>query len=74
MSAVPGYKHVYKYMKIQGPWVQRNYIIERDQKSDLHGKIRRIWFATQSRDQLMEKAHYNKTKESLLFTQKSKKP
>ena len=37
MSAVPGYKHVYKYMKIQGPWVQRNYIIERDQRSDLHG-------------------------------------
>ena len=24
-------------MKIQGPWFQRNYIIARDQKSDLHG-------------------------------------
>ena len=28
---------VYKYMKIQGPRFQRNYIIARDQKSDLHG-------------------------------------
>ena len=28
---------VYKYTKIQGPRFQRNYIIARDQKSDLHG-------------------------------------
>ena len=26
------------YTKIQGPWFQRNYIIARDQKSDLHRK------------------------------------
>ena len=36
-SAVAGYTSVYKYMKIQGPRFQRNYIIARDQKSDLHG-------------------------------------
>ena len=29
---------VYKNTKIQGPRFQRNYIIERDQKSDLHGR------------------------------------
>ena len=28
---------VYKYKKIRRPWLQRNYIIARDQKSDLHG-------------------------------------
>ena len=28
---------VYKYTKIQGPRFQRNYIIARDQKRDLHG-------------------------------------
>ena len=28
--------HVYKYTKIQGPRFQRHYIIDRDQKSDLH--------------------------------------
>ena len=28
---------MYKYTKIQGPRFQRNYIIARDQKSDLHG-------------------------------------
>ena len=28
---------LYKYTKIQGPRFQRNYIIVRDQKSDLHG-------------------------------------
>ena len=27
---------VYKYSKIQGPWFQRNYIIARDKKIDLH--------------------------------------
>ena len=34
-SAVAGYG-VYKYTKIQGPRFQKNYIIARDQKSDLH--------------------------------------
>ena len=29
--------HVYNYTKIQGSQFQRNYIIARDQKSDLHG-------------------------------------
>ena len=29
--------HGYKYTKIQGPRFQRNYIIDRDQKSDFHG-------------------------------------
>ena len=29
---------VYKYTKIQEPWFQRNYIIARDQKIDLHGR------------------------------------
>ena len=29
--------HLYKYKKIQGSRFQRNYIIARDQKSDLHG-------------------------------------
>ena len=28
--------HMYKYTKLQGPRFQRNYIIARDQKSDLH--------------------------------------
>ena len=37
-SAVAGYTCVYKYMKIQGPRFQRNYIIARDQKSDLQGR------------------------------------
>ena len=36
MCAVAGYT-VYKYTKIQGLRFQRNYIIARDQKSDLHG-------------------------------------
>ena len=36
MSAFASF-HLYKYMKIQGPQFQRNYIIARDQKSDLHG-------------------------------------
>ena len=31
------YIRVYKYTKIQGPRFHRNYIIARDQKSDLHG-------------------------------------
>ena len=30
-------KRLYKYTKIQGPWFQRNYIIARVKKSDLHG-------------------------------------
>ena len=34
---VNGDLRVYKYTKIQGPRFQRNYIIARDQKSDLHG-------------------------------------
>ena len=29
--------HLYKYTKIQGPRFQRNYIIARDPKNDLHG-------------------------------------
>ena len=37
MSGVADYIHVYKYTEIQGPQFQRNYIIARDQKSDLHG-------------------------------------
>ena len=37
MSGVAYYIHVYKYTEIQGPQFQRNYIIARDQESDLHG-------------------------------------
>ena len=37
MSGVAYYIHVYKYTEIQGPRFQRNYIIARDQESDLHG-------------------------------------
>ena len=37
MSGVADYIHVYKYTEIQGPRFQRNYIIARDQESDLHG-------------------------------------
>ena len=29
--------HMYKYTKFQGPLFQRNYIIARDRKTDLHG-------------------------------------
>ena len=37
MSGVAYYIHVYKYTEIQGPRFQRNKVIARDQKSDLHG-------------------------------------
>ena len=39
----PAIRVYIKYTKIQGPRFQRNYIIARDQKSDLHGMSFQSW-------------------------------